>query len=1224
MQAHGLRHAALVILTATGALGESPHTMRPPLVFEENVGQTDARARYLARGGGFALFLTPDAAVLRLDEPRAGKRRVSPGGAAIRMRFDGASSTATLDAGPALAGVRNELIGTDRSRWRTGVPLHGRVRYRGLYPGIDLVFYGTEGRLEHDFILSRGADPAAVRLAFDGAGRLAVDASGDLLIGIGDRQVKLRRPRVYQRQRIVRARYRLLGRNRAGFDIGPYDRSEVLVIDPVLDYSTYFGFSGYERGGGVAADSAGNVYLAGSTTSASFPVIVGPYHSASCSSAAPCGLDVFVAKFDPAVSTLIYSTILGSSGSDDVTGIAVDSSGAAIVTGGGGNVANDWTYEFPIVNAAQPNPAAAFLFKLSPAGSSLVYSTYLGGSAQDYTSAVAVDAAGNAYVAGFGQSGDFVLANSPPLGAMVMSKSTNGGASWTDVSSGIHGTSASAIAIQPAAAGGRIFYGSYSAQVQISGDAGATWGARNFDIWTTSIAIDPGAPGTIYVGDLNAIQKSTDSGATYSVNNNGLGPQHPQNWTVALAIDPGATSTIYAGTWADGVYKSADAAASWTKSSTGLTSVNVQALAVDTGGGAVYAGTADSGVFASADGAAHWSAATTGLANSDVHALVVISAGTLLAGTSAGVFKTTDGGAHWTSASTGMGALEIDSLAVDPSATATIYAAGNGLFKSVDGGATWSALPLNAPGGLVAIAIDPTNTSTLYAIASTGFGIISKYDASGHLQYARPMNSYGYLYANAVALDAAGNPVVAGLTSSDALATPGAAHAALAGGTDAFVARLDAAGAITKFSYLGGSGFDSANGVGVDGAGNIYVAGTTQSADYPASSGALQTSLKGASAGFLARLDPALASVAYSTLLGGSGADEIDFLDVTQAGIAYAAGITTSSDFPTHQPLQASLGGGKDVSISKLDLRGSTPVLLFSTYFGGTGNENVGGMWTDGKGNLWLTGSTSSSDFPTAHAYQNSSGGGGDAYLLKIARPAPAAQITGAAVVPGNLVAGAKIELDGSASTDPEGGALSYAWSGPFPEGGGSATAVRPTVTLPFGASTVSLAVNNGESSSAPATMKVTVTDFQLALSQVDGIVLRSGHTATGTLAVTPVGGAFNAPLSLACTTSSPVLACSISPSTVTSAQAASATVTLSVTDAKVAWLAVLLLPGIGMLFSGARRRRPTLLLIVVAWPLTSSCSGCGSSKTYQVGLTVTGTSGSLQHTATASLKVQR
>jgi len=365
---------------------------RLPLSFEANEGQADRRVRFLASAGRGTLALTSSGATFASRD------------GAFAMKLEGARP-ATLRAEEALPGKANYFLGDQPSAWRTNVSTWRRVRYQGVYPGIDLVFYGDQQQLEYDFVVAPGGAPESIRLSFEGADGLDVDGEGNLRIRLRDTVVLHRRPLVYQlvngERRALAGRYARLSATEAGFRVAAWDRSRALVIDPVVDYATYVGGASSDWGYAIAVDGAGNAYVAGSTTSANFP-LAGPYQA----SLRGFG-DAVVLKLNAAGSALVYATYLGGTGSEAAQGISLDGAGNAFVSG--------WTTStnFPTVNpyqAANGGGYDAFAVKLSASGAALTYATYLGGSADERGYGSAIDAAGNAYLTGSTASANFPTA----------------------------------------------------------------------------------------------------------------------------------------------------------------------------------------------------------------------------------------------------------------------------------------------------------------------------------------------------------------------------------------------------------------------------------------------------------------------------------------------------------------------------------------------------------------------------------------------------------------------------------------------------------------------------------------------------------------------------------------------------------------------------------------------------------------------------------------------
>ncbi len=393
---------------------------RLPLSFEANRGQTDERVTFLSRGSGYSLFLTRNEAVIALKKASfssaaakkdAGNplpvpaRNESARGATLRMQLLGSNSTSRAVGADELPGKANYFIGNDPSKWRTNVPTYAKVKYNDVYPGVDVVYYGNQGQLEYDFVVAPGANPNRIQLRFRDAGKLRVNENGDLLLGAAGNEVRFEKPVVYQtadgQRRTVEGSYVIAAANTIRFRVGDYDRSNDLVIDPVLAYSTYLG-GGEDSGSGIAVDASGSAYVTGSTSSTDFP-------TANALQPALAGNgNAFITKFNASGSALVYSTYLGGSGGDVGGGIAVDTSGNAYVTGSTSST------NFPTANALQPALAGfqnAFVAKINANGAALVYSTYLGGSTRDQGVGIAVDVSGNFYVTGTTVSTDFPTVN---------------------------------------------------------------------------------------------------------------------------------------------------------------------------------------------------------------------------------------------------------------------------------------------------------------------------------------------------------------------------------------------------------------------------------------------------------------------------------------------------------------------------------------------------------------------------------------------------------------------------------------------------------------------------------------------------------------------------------------------------------------------------------------------------------------------------------------------
>ena len=655
-----------------------------PLSFEANHGQTDAQVKFLSRTSGFTLYLTGDEALL----VPAGKEHAETDTGALRMKLHHANRTAQTTGLKKLPGTVNYFVGNDRSQWRSNIPTYQQVKYEDVYPGVDLVYYGNQRQLEYDFVVAPGGNPRLIQFDIDGASSIRQDTNGDLALKVGAREIRWHKPVVYQKRggerQEIASHYSITAGNRVSFAIAPYDASKPLYIDPLI-YSTYLGGSDNDSGNGIAVDSTGNIYIAGSTYSADFPT------ANAFQSHTSGGQHVFVTKLDASGSSLAYSTYLGGNGNDFGLGIALDSSGNAYITG------VTFSTNFPTMNPLQASNAGsndAFVTEIDSTGSTLVYSTYLGGSAADGGIGIAVDSSGNAYVAGVTFSSDF--------------------------------------------------------------------------------------PTTL------------------------------------------------------------------------------------------------------------------------------------------------------------------------------------GSFQTTCAGTTCSD------------------------------GFVTKITASGaSVGYSTYVGGSQFDEATAIAVDGSGNAYITGDTYSNDFPTLNALQSTYGGGgnNDSFVTKLDASGASLVYStYLGGSGNDSGHGIAVDSSGAAYFIGQTASTNFPTASPLQPAHGGGGYDVFVGKINPSGSALVYSTYLGGTGDDYGYAIAVNSAGNVYITGQTSSTDFPTKNALQPANGGTVNAFVTMIDSSGAA--LVTSTYFGGSGGESGGAIAVDSTGNTYLTGKTSSTDFPTLNPLQPSYGGGtGDAFVVKIGAP---------------------------------------------------------------------------------------------------------------------------------------------------------------------------------------------------------------------------------------------
>jgi len=603
------------IRTVSGLLALIPFFMsgaaadygKLPLSFEPNRGQTDARVQFVARGAGYAIFLSPASATFALQS------------SVVRMDLLGAAAGITLQAEDKLPGVANYLMGSTRAKWTANLPLFAKIRSRNVYPGIDLVYYGTQGQLEYDFVLAPHADASRIRLGFEGAAP-RIDDSGDLILPFGENNIRFHKPVIYQqvkgRSHPVNGRFAVdAEQHEVRFEVGSYDHSRELVIDPVLVYSSYLGGSSQQSViNAMAVDAAGAIYVTGITNALDYPTTPGVIER-NCPGSngtfdTKCGPSsasaAFVSKISADGQSLIYSTYLGGggsgpgvggssvgaggSGNDLGTGIAVDAGGNAWVVG------QTNSNNFPITAdayslfcepAAQgfnfnteqnfgevngcggPNASgyfysgtySLFLVKLNPTGTSILYGTFLGGTAGELAAQIALDAAGSIYIAGTaytGQTGTFAATgqyNYPTTASAYQTKALlNGQFSAfatkfspdgktllysTMLGGPNNNTYNSALAI----GGGKIFIGGYTQDPHLPTTAGALSS-------TCPGAPTAAGPDTICAGGANngyvAEFDPTKSGAASLVFSTYLNGSTAGNASTVNALAADAAGNVYA------------------------------------------------------------------------------------------------------------------------------------------------------------------------------------------------------------------------------------------------------------------------------------------------------------------------------------------------------------------------------------------------------------------------------------------------------------------------------------------------------------------------------------------------------------------------------------------------------------------------------------------------------------------------------------------------------
>jgi uncharacterized protein (TIGR03437 family) len=1059
---------ALVGLSpALGARESSVSAPALPLVFEQNLGQEASQARYLSHGRGFDLGITEHGWTLRTGDSR------------LTLSLQGAGCTRIEGVGPLTARV-NYLVGKDPSQWHVDVPTVAKVRCAQVSRGLDLVYYPHGRDLEYDLVAAAGATSSDLSFDLDGAQTLRVDGAGDLLIGLERGELRMKRPLAYQGRSHVAARYVVTGNRSVRIALSGYDPSRRLVIDPVLDVSTLLGGAGNDKANGVATDEDGNIYVAGQTFSLDFPIkggfqSVAPVGCGFVAKLNPSGHDLvwstylcgsgvfadsvngiavdpernvyvarttysldfpvtpgafqtqlgftpypgasvgFVAKLSPRGNALRYSTLLGGDLPDEILALAVDEQGNASVAGA------TFGTQFPLRNPVQSTQNGlinAFVSKVNATGSDLLFSTYLGGRAEDYAEGIAVDRTGNTIITGLTYSTDFPThhAFQSQIRSGPVFRSSNGGTDWSTINKGMVPTVPADLLTQS-------------------------------PVTVESLAIDPSDPSTVYAGTWSGLFRSTDRGETWAPKLTGI----PTQAVFTLAADPISSGTVYAGTLRqdpagpDGhVYKSKDRGESWVEADNGLPLRPITMLRIDPLNPANLYAVADlstfrtglhTQMFKTTDGAGTWNVIGNGFpANafildfaisqtnpsllfasvllpsrgaygSDVYVSrdggltwlptgkiapdVLIIPGPLdvdpqnpdhvLVGTTRGLYESTDGGLSWQASGEGLGQAAISALRFDPSDPGRMFAAsepdGSGfstIWRSPDvwhspgTGAFWTPLSLASP-RIRALAIDPTDDRFIYAgTAVEGSSWVTKLSPTGELAYSTVLGGSNIQEAHAVAADRFGNAYVAGYTySTDFPVSREAFQRQKArGGDDAFVTKLSPAGDVAYSTYLGAIGYESAAAIVADEDGRAYVAGgTNSSSNFPL-------------------VNPVQHAPAHDLMIGAPPPPP----PTHPAGsppYPYLAARSSTDFAPTTDPLHrwradalspgtGSETGGAfgfkplDAFVSELSPDGTR--LEFSTVLDGNdrvGNSEVTALALGRAGELYVAGSSNAHDFPT-------------------------------------------------------------------------------------------------------------------------------------------------------------------------------------------------------------------------------------------------------------------
>lgn len=397
----------LAMVVATGVLLTNTHKPETqntlgqlPLFFEENTGQTDKQVKFLTRGPGYTMFLTQKEAVIKLQ---SAEQNAKP--EVLTLQMNGAQENAKITGAQKLAAKANYLKGNDPKKWHTGVSTFQKVKYESLYPGIDVVYYGNQGKLEYDFIVEPGADYKKITMTFKGAKNVRLDKEGNLVIKTAGEDVIQKAPFVYQeingKRQEIASNY-VIENNQIGFEVAAYDAQKPLVIDPILLYGSYIGGSSYEGVNNLAVAQNGRLVLAGDTASLDFPT-AHPLYATNQGNT-----DVFVMEFKANGRSLEYSTYIGGISRDRAFAVATENDGTTYVAG------ESLSSDFPVTASAYQstrNGTDIFLLRLKPKGKAIEYSTFLGGTGNDIALGLVVAGPETVLLSGRTSSANFPVKN---------------------------------------------------------------------------------------------------------------------------------------------------------------------------------------------------------------------------------------------------------------------------------------------------------------------------------------------------------------------------------------------------------------------------------------------------------------------------------------------------------------------------------------------------------------------------------------------------------------------------------------------------------------------------------------------------------------------------------------------------------------------------------------------------------------------------------------------
>jgi uncharacterized protein (TIGR03437 family) len=940
---------SLLTLSCFGA-NFSAISEAPVLAFEARSQQ------YVSHGPGYALSVTSHAAILNLS------------GHAVRMSVAGASPKSSLEALDRMPGKANYLLG---SAVRASYDLYGRVRWRSVYPGMDLVFRGNQQHLEYDFEIGARRDPGKIKLCFEGVDDMRIDQYGDLVLSAGAVRIRQPKPVAYQvvggQKRPVEVAYRVDASDHIRFRAGAYDRARPLVIDPQLVFDKSFGGSGFTTATGLARDTRGSLYVAGSTSSTDFATvnpIQGHLGGGPLLVTADAGQTFTFPSLGPATSV----SAMAAAPSAPLVVYAATPVGILKSADGGTTWAPTAGVGLPAAALAVDASSATTLYAATQQG--IFVST--DGAASWQSSANGLTGSGIlTIVADPAQTGTaYASVQSPP----GLFRSTDSGQTWTQLSISPYGQLASPVNAIVIGSTGAILAATNQG-ILISTDGGSTWTAgAGLPVQNNqTLALSPEDPSIVYlVNSGSQVQRSTDGGQTFST----VFSSNHLTQLSRVAVDPRNPSTVYATDY-DLLFRSTDVGQTWSQLSL-PNSITPQTIFISPADSRVFLGIySPNNVFVtkwSADGSqVLYSTYLGGSGRDGASGIAVDGNGSayITGVTSSSDFPTTSKAFQTQLNST----QDVFIAKLSPDGSRLIYSTLLGSQSAVS-----TSIALDNTGNAVITGFAPGNfpvTASVFQttpincymnpspnILTSGAAFVTRIASDGRsLISSTLLGGSCATYGQGVALDASGRAWVAGWTlSPDFPVTPDALQPKFGGGIyDGFLARFNSSGGLDYGTYLGGDGYDVLNAIALDQSGNIYVTGESGGLSQPASPGAFQPQASASCPVFfigptqyvpqgnalVVKLDPKAHSIQRLTYLGAPLCLSASAIAVDSSGEPWiSAPYTSGGTLPTANPFRIGIGQG---FISKFSA--DFTQLLFSTYF-----DPVGGLVLDSSGSAYVAG----------------------------------------------------------------------------------------------------------------------------------------------------------------------------------------------------------------------------------------------------------------------------